>query len=104
MALTLFTLLNGIEVLGKTEGDFNADQVVTVEYPFIVDKKQQGQGQYLLDLFPYSLTNQEGKHAFMRSAVVSVSDTVPAMLENEYNTRTSSIILNGALDAFSSLK
>lgn len=92
---TLFSLINGAEVIGKVTGD--TDTTVTLEHPLVVRPIQKQGGGLALDLFPHSLAEPEGEHVFNKVQILSTSVTVPGALEKAYVERTSKIILAGAL-------
>lgn len=99
--IKLFMLPGGVEVIGDAVAE--ALDSYSIKHPLIVRPVQQAAGQYMLDLYPYSITNPEGTHTFRISVMVSESKEVPEMLSNAYTERTSAIILSGAVDAFAQL-
>jgi hypothetical protein len=101
MANILFSLPNGAELIGKVVEE--TTEAYTIDQPLAIRPVQKVPGQFVLDLFPHSLTNPEGKHKFSKSQLLSISLEIPDMLEKAYNERTSSIIINGAVDAFANL-
>lgn len=100
-SLYLIMVPGGAEIIGK--GHFPSPDTLTLEHPLVIRPVEKSPGQYMLDLYPHSLANPEGKHNFNRSALISESVEIPKMLSDAYTTRTSSIILSGAVDAFEKL-
>lgn len=99
--LHLIMVPGGAEIIGK--GDFINGDTLCLEHPLVIRPMQQKDGSFMLDLFPHSLANPEGQHKFNRDVLISESVEIPEMLSKAYTTRTSAIILNGAVDEFEKL-
>lgn len=91
----LFSLINGAEIVGKVVSD--TTDTLSLEHPLVIRPIQKQSGGMALDLFPHSLANPEGTHAFNKGQILSVSAELPDQLEKAYMERTSKIILAGAL-------
>ena len=94
MALKLFILNNGREVIGK-EKLHPMDGMTTklrIEAPRILHFSPTAAGDaYGIELFPYSMTNPDGFHTFGEHAIASVSETIPEDVEKGYIQQTSGI-------------
>ncbi len=108
MALALFILNNGREVIGKIKQSsiIGAPQEVIsiaaglrVEAPRILHFTPTQDGEsYGIELFPYSMTNPDGVHKFDQSAIASISESIPDDVEKGYIQQTTGISIISSLN------
>lgn len=96
MALKLFILNNGREVIGTEKS--SDDYGLRIESPRILHFSPTPDGtSYGIELYPYSMTNPDGIHKFHQSAIASESETVPVDIEKGYIQQTSGISIVSSL-------
>jgi hypothetical protein len=90
--LKLFTLQNGLEIIGKVT-DSNSDQgYINVEQPLVICTQPTGPDTYGLIFRPYGVANPEGTHKFYTSGFSSEAN-IPNEIEKAYIKYTSKIQL-----------
>ncbi|MCK9369629.1 hypothetical protein M0R04_06950 [Candidatus Dojkabacteria bacterium] len=93
--LKLFTLNNGLEVIGKLTKE--TDNFYDIDQPLGIHTKQTGPDTYGLAFAPVSASNPEGEHRFFFNGITSESLTIPAEIEKAYLQYTSKIQIVGHL-------
>jgi hypothetical protein len=107
MSLQLFILNNGREVIGKlkqssivgmSHENVTLANGLRIESPRILHFTPTQDGEsYGIELFPYSMTNPDGVHVFDKSAIASISETIPDDVEKGYVQQTTGISIVSSL-------
>ncbi len=88
--LKLFTLNNGLEIIGKIINN-DTDHFYDIEQPLGIHTKQTGPDTYGLAFASVSASSPEGVHRFFFNNLTSESLSIPDEIEKAYLQYTSKI-------------
>ncbi len=96
MTLKLFTLNNGLEIMGKLVDSRPTDAYI-IEQPLGIHAQFTGPDTYGLAFRPASAADPEGYHKYYFHAISSECINIPVELEKAYIQYTSKIIIASSI-------